>query len=158
MIGPEVAPAGTVAVTEVSEPNASVDEDVPLNRTSVMPVKPLPVIVTSVPATPHVGLNDVIVDADAGNAVTRTAVRPSASVNAAVRADSFISWNRKEGSPFLALQNDGCHAPLHQRRSWMSFDGDFCLPLPKRRGGQTSSNYPKYRGEEADLKTGNSRR
>jgi hypothetical protein len=101
-IVPAVAATGTVAVTWASETNASPDEDVPLKRTSVIPVKPLPVMVTTVPATPHVGVNDVIVDADAGSAVASTAVTPRTSASAVVPADTFLVWNRKSGSPFLA--------------------------------------------------------
>src|SRR5205823_14990829 len=48
VIGPVVAPAGTVAVMLVSEPTEN-DALVPLNETPVAPVKLLPVIVTDVP-------------------------------------------------------------------------------------------------------------
>jgi len=60
--GPVVAPAGAVAwiaVFEVTEKIAAV----PLNRTAVVPVKFVPVIVTPVPAVPLVGVKLVIVGA-----------------------------------------------------------------------------------------------
>jgi hypothetical protein len=56
-IGPVLAPAGTVAVTWVSELTVNV-ADMPLNFTAVAPVKPLPVTVTDVPAEPEVGVNE----------------------------------------------------------------------------------------------------
>ena len=56
-IGPVLAPDGTVAVICVSEFTVNVAV-VPLNVTPVAPVKPLPVIVTEVPACPEVGEND----------------------------------------------------------------------------------------------------
>src|SRR5947209_626095 len=53
-IFPLVAPFGTVAVIFVSELIAYPAE-VPLNFTEVVPVKPLPLIVTAVPTGPLVG-------------------------------------------------------------------------------------------------------
>ena len=102
VIGPAVAPAGTVAVTWASVTNTSPKEDVPLNRTSVIPVKPAPLMVIVAPGIPHVGVNDVIVDADAGSADTSTPTTPRASANAVARAEIFLFWNLKEGSPLLA--------------------------------------------------------
>ena len=99
VIGPAVAPAGTVAVTWASEMKTSPIDDVPLNRTSVIPVKPLPLMVTTAGDTPHVGVKDVIVDADAGNGVTSTAVTPSARANAVALADTLICWNLKAVPP-----------------------------------------------------------
>jgi hypothetical protein len=102
VIGPAVAPAGTVAVTWPSVTKTSPKEDVPLNNTSDIPVKPAPLIVTTVPASPHVGVNDVMVDADAGSAVTSTPTTPRTSASAVARAETFLFWNLKEGSPLLA--------------------------------------------------------
>ena len=55
VIGPLVAPLGTVAVTCVSETTVNVAA-VPLNVTAVAPVRPEPPIVTLVPACPLVGV------------------------------------------------------------------------------------------------------
>jgi hypothetical protein len=62
LIGPVVAPEGTVAVIFVPEStlNAAV---VPLNFTAVVPLKLVPLIVTDVPTTPPVGENEEIVGA-----------------------------------------------------------------------------------------------
>jgi hypothetical protein len=59
LIGPLVAPAGTVAVICVSEFTVNVPA-VPLNMTAVAPVNPLPLIVTVVPTGPLEGLKPVI--------------------------------------------------------------------------------------------------
>ena len=60
--GPDVAPAGTVAVIwlSLSTENAAA---VPLNFTAVAPVRLLPVMVTLAPTCPLVGVNDVSVGA-----------------------------------------------------------------------------------------------
>lgn len=58
-IGPLVAPAGTVAVIDVSDVTLN-EAPVPLNVTDVAPVKPDPEIVTDVPTSPLDGLNDEI--------------------------------------------------------------------------------------------------
>ena len=68
MIGPVLAPAGTVALIDESEPTENVVALVPLNVTFVAAVKWLPVIVTTVPTAPLVGLKDEIVGA--GGVVT----------------------------------------------------------------------------------------
>jgi hypothetical protein len=60
LIGPVCAPFGTVAVILVGESTVKA-ADLLLNFTSVAPVKPVPLIVTTVPASPNVGENDVIV-------------------------------------------------------------------------------------------------
>ena len=60
VIGPVVAPDGTVAVIRVDDTTLNV-ADVPPNRTAVVPVKSVPSIVTLVPTAPLVGENDVIV-------------------------------------------------------------------------------------------------
>jgi hypothetical protein len=64
-IGPVVARAGTVAVILVSETTVKVAR-VPLNLTAEAPVKPVPMMVTDVPAVPLVGLNDVMVGSGDG--------------------------------------------------------------------------------------------
>jgi hypothetical protein len=61
LIGPVVAVAGTVAVICVAEFTVNVVAAALLNVTAVAPVKFVPVIVTDVPASPDVGVNDVIV-------------------------------------------------------------------------------------------------
>ena len=54
-IGPLVAPAGTRALMN-DEPIVLKDAAVPLNRTAVAPVKPVPRTKTDVPVVPDVGL------------------------------------------------------------------------------------------------------
>jgi hypothetical protein len=61
LIGPVVAVAGTVAVICVAEFTVNVVAATLLNVTAVAPVKFVPVMVTDVPASPDVGVNDVIV-------------------------------------------------------------------------------------------------
>jgi hypothetical protein len=61
LIGPVVAPAGTVAVILVDGATLNVVAETPLKVTAVAPVKFVPVIVTIVPTGPKVGVNDVIV-------------------------------------------------------------------------------------------------
>src|SRR5437762_1366251 len=68
LIGPVVAPLGTVAVIWVSELTVKL-ADVPLNFTAEVPVKLVPVMVTWVPTGPMVGVNELIVG---GGAVTVT--------------------------------------------------------------------------------------
>src|SRR5881396_3315149 len=64
-IGPVVAPEGTVAVICASPSTVKLPATlVPLNRTSVAPVKPDPVIVTEVPTGPELGENPVMVGGD----------------------------------------------------------------------------------------------
>lgn len=62
LIGPVVAPFGTVAMIFVSESTVKL-ADVRLNFTEVAPVKFVPLIVTEVPGAPLVGENDVMVGA-----------------------------------------------------------------------------------------------
>jgi hypothetical protein len=64
LIGPSVAPAGTVVVICVSETTVNVAR-VPLKRRRFAPVKPVPFTVTVVPTGPLVGLKPVIVGAAA---------------------------------------------------------------------------------------------
>lgn len=56
---PVVAPGGTVAVSFEFDLKAKF-AGVPLNVTAVVAVNPLPVMVTTVPTRPLVGVNDVI--------------------------------------------------------------------------------------------------
>jgi hypothetical protein len=56
---PVVAPAGTVASIWVSELTRKVTADVPLNATAVVPLRPVPVIVTISPTTPLPGSIEV---------------------------------------------------------------------------------------------------
>src|SRR5207245_329688 len=58
-IGPVSAVLGTVALIEVADSTVK-DAACPLNFTEVAPIKPLPLIVTIVPAVPEAGLKDVI--------------------------------------------------------------------------------------------------
>src|SRR5258706_4068777 len=60
LIGPVVAPAGTVAVIEVAELTVKV-APTPLTVTALAPVKLVPVIVTLVPTGPLVGAKLVMV-------------------------------------------------------------------------------------------------
>jgi hypothetical protein len=60
LIGPVVVPAPTVAVIFVFELTVKVEAGVPLNATAVVPVNALPVMVTTVPAMPTVGVKEVI--------------------------------------------------------------------------------------------------
>jgi hypothetical protein len=60
LMGPVVAPAGTVAVILVALTTLNVAA-VPLKVTAVAPVKFVPVIVTVVPTGPKVGVNEAIV-------------------------------------------------------------------------------------------------
>lgn len=62
LILPVVAVFGTVAVILVAELTVNWAW-IPLNVTAVMPVKPVPVMVTEVPTGPDAGVNDVIVGA-----------------------------------------------------------------------------------------------
>ena len=57
LIGPLVAPAGTVTVICVLEFTVKVVAFTPLKLTALAPVKPLPVSVTVFPANPYSGLN-----------------------------------------------------------------------------------------------------
>lgn len=60
MIGPSVAPVGTVVVISVSETTVNVAR-VPSKTTRLAPVKPVPFTVTVVPTGPLLGLKSVIV-------------------------------------------------------------------------------------------------
>ena len=67
LIGPVVAPPGTVAVIWVSEFTVKT-EATRLKATRVVPVKPVPVIVTVVPIVPLVGVNELT--CGSGDAIT----------------------------------------------------------------------------------------
>ena len=69
-------------------------------------LKLVPVMVTVVPRTPEVGATAVTVGvaANAGSAVTSTPTTPSTSASAVARAEIFLFWNLKEGSPLLACE------------------------------------------------------
>jgi len=89
LIGPDVAPDGTVAEIEVDEFTEKLALT-PLNRTSEAPVKFVPLIVTPVPTEPLDGEKPVIVGAGGAlETVTVTeaevAVLPAASRAMAVR-------------------------------------------------------------------------
>ena len=60
LILPDTAPAGTVAVILVAELTEKVVAATPPNFTEVAPVKAVPLIVTTVPTGPLVGVNEVI--------------------------------------------------------------------------------------------------
>src|SRR5437773_8337137 len=60
LIGPEVAPLGTVAVIWMFEFTVK-PAAVPLKVTEVAPVRLLPLMVTEVPTGPLVGVNELIV-------------------------------------------------------------------------------------------------
>src|SRR5436309_15469656 len=73
-IGPVVAPEGTVAVICASLSTVKLPPTlVPLNRTSVAPVKPDPVIRTEVPTVPELGENTGMVGG-AGGVAGRSSV------------------------------------------------------------------------------------
>src|SRR5437867_234904 len=63
LILPDTAPAGTVAVILVAELTEKVVAATPPNFTEVAPVKAVPLMVTTVPTGPLVGVNEVIVGA-----------------------------------------------------------------------------------------------
>jgi hypothetical protein len=63
VIGPLVAPLGTVVVIWLSESTVYVVVGVPLKATAVAPLKLAPLIVTVVPTGPLVGMNELIVGA-----------------------------------------------------------------------------------------------
>jgi len=60
VIGPLLAPVGTVAVTEFSEDTENLGAATPLKRTDVVVLRLRPVMVTTVPTGPEPGLNDAI--------------------------------------------------------------------------------------------------
>jgi hypothetical protein len=77
LIGPRLAPLGTVALSFVSE-TALKEAGVPLKATAVAPVKCAPLMVTVVPTGPLVGVKELILG---GSSQTRNVFQ--ASLNAA---------------------------------------------------------------------------
>src|SRR5438270_13341288 len=61
LIAPVVAPAGTTAVTEVALTNVGAPPETSLKATSVVSSRSVPLIVTSVPTKPLVGVKLLIV-------------------------------------------------------------------------------------------------
>jgi len=91
--GPVLAVVGTVAVIWVSESTVKVAASKPLNRTFVTSAKLIPVIVTTLPTAPLVGLKELIPGAplpESTNCFTGTEVptAPSLSVARAVKTYS----------------------------------------------------------------------
>src|SRR5947207_1601382 len=83
LIGPLVAPAGTVAVIAVAEPTVKLAL-VPLNSTALAPVKLVPLMVTLVPTGPLPGVKLVIVGGLAMVTVTVTGAVPHGAVTLTV--------------------------------------------------------------------------
>src|SRR5690242_3868628 len=79
VIGPVVAPAGTVVVIVPEGLTVKVDAT-PLNETTVAPVKVVPVIVTAVPTGPKVGVNGLKLMPSRKAMMSSVAVGPSAAV------------------------------------------------------------------------------
>ncbi len=111
-IVPDVAPPGTVVVIIVSDATVNVGWFVPLNRTAVaspLLLNPLPMMVTASVATPHAGVNEEIVAAEAGSAVTIIPIAPTANATAVVRAETlFCFWCLNIALPFLAATRSDC--------------------------------------------------
>lgn len=63
LIGPVVAPAGTVALSDVDDTGVMLVAAVVLNLTDVTPVRAVPVIVTTVPTGPVAGVKPLMVGA-----------------------------------------------------------------------------------------------
>jgi hypothetical protein len=99
-----VAPPGTSTVTDVSDTELSeLSVTPPGNVTPVAAdpeVNPEPVTTTDVVARPHVGVNELMVAADAGSAVKSTPTTPSTSASALARADTFFFGNLIRAPPF----------------------------------------------------------
>jgi hypothetical protein len=79
VIGPVLAPLGTVALIDVSVVTENVAV-APLNVTLLAPVRCVPVIDTVVPAGPLVGVNDEIVGAAGGGGVVTSKDAPLVAV------------------------------------------------------------------------------
>ena len=69
-IGPLVAVLGTVALIELRDVIVKDDTSTPPNFTEVVPIKPLPLIVTVVPVVPESGVKDAIFGRADGGIVT----------------------------------------------------------------------------------------
>jgi len=132
---PVDAPAGTVVVIEVSEATVNAGWLTPPKRTAVAGpgvLNPVPVIVTGVPTTPHTGVNEVIVAADAGTAAKSTPMTPRTSASEVARAETFRFWNRKSGSSFreLRVRCAGATYPAPGSRRSGSFRGEHFSTYP----------------------------
>ena len=79
VMGPVVAPAGTVVVIVPEGLTVKVDAT-PLNETAVAPVKLVPVIVTAVPTGPKIGVNGLKLMPSRKAMMSSVAVGPIASV------------------------------------------------------------------------------
>jgi hypothetical protein len=88
LMGPVVAPTGTLVVIWVSESTVNV-ADVPLKSTAVVPLKFDPVIVTVVATGPLVGLNDVI-DGRAGPGGALSTVKSAALIDVPAAFSTLI--------------------------------------------------------------------
>jgi hypothetical protein len=130
-IVPDVAPLGTVVVIIVSDATVNVGWFVPLNRTAVaspLLLNPLPMMVTASVATPHSGVNEEIVAAEAGSAVTIIPIAPTANAIAAARAETlFCFWCLNIVPPFLAATRTALPAEIIASRSGVS---DHSSPPP----------------------------
>lgn len=123
VIGPVVAPTGTAAVTLVLVRPVTVGWLVPLKSTTApgSSVNPVPVIVTDVPTTPHLGVKLVTVDADAGTAVSPTInVMPISGTK--TRTNARFPTYRPDG--FIALTS---LSPLLGMK-WCSITNESDLP------------------------------
>jgi hypothetical protein len=132
---PLVAAHGTDEVIEVSLTTVNVAA-APLIITDVTigVMKLVPVMVTAVPRGPVFGATPVTVGtaAQAGSADTSTPTTPSVSANAIARAEIFLLWDLKSGSPFLTLGVfRGRHEPF-SRRPFRRFRSMASLKHPTR--------------------------
>ncbi len=75
LIFPVVAPVGTVAVTSISETAVKL-ADFPLNVTFVACIRPVPLMVTSVPTGPLDGENELIVGVTRNELLLVSVVEP----------------------------------------------------------------------------------
>jgi hypothetical protein len=111
-IVPDVAPLGTAVVIIVSDTTVNVGWFVPLNRTAVaspLLLNPLPMMVTAFVATPHAGVNEEIVAAEAGSAVTTIPIAPTTNATAVARAETlFCFWCLNIVPPSLAAARSDC--------------------------------------------------
>ncbi len=105
-IVPDVAPLGTAVVIIVSDTTVNVGWFVPSNRTAVASpplLNPLPMMVTAFVATPHAGVNEEIVAAEAGSAVTTIPIAPTTNATAVARAETLLCfWCLNMVPPSLA--------------------------------------------------------
>jgi hypothetical protein len=88
VIGPDVAPVGTVAVINVWE-FAVKDAAVPLNVTELIPMKSVPKIWTDVPTGPDVGEKDVTFGTGAAADADGPPISAAMTASAGTRAAGF---------------------------------------------------------------------